>query len=93
MAAKSKTASVHLHTSAQQLGSIITSGRRSFGDALAEKYPSRPLGEISSFVNGTSYDRGKLVTGGKPIIRISNITDPSSDYLATLPSILDEMEV
>jgi Type I restriction modification DNA specificity domain len=42
------------------------------------------LGSAATFLNGTSYDCDQLCEiGGVPIIRISNITNPSSRYLHT----------
>ncbi len=41
------------------------------------------LGEVAEFVNGTSYDASQLSDNGLPIIRISNISDPASEFLTT----------
>ncbi len=57
------------------------------GDADSRRAPTKyrdmVLGELADFVNGTSYDTGQLTSNGLPIIRISNITDPSSPFLYT----------
>lgn len=62
---------------------VLTAARLVFAKGLAEKYPARELGDLADFVNGTSYDRGRLDMGDTPIIRISNITDPQSDFITT----------
>lgn len=62
---------------------VLTAARLVFAKGLAEKYPPRELGDLADFVNGTSYDRGRLDMGDTPIIRISNITDPASDFIKT----------
>ena len=62
---------------------VLTAARLIFAKGLAEKYPGRKLGDLAHFVNGTSYDRGRLDMGDTPIIRISNITDPTSDFIKT----------
>lgn len=62
---------------------VLTAARLVFAKGLAEKYPARELGDLAEFVNGTSYDRGRLDMGDTPIIRISNITDPQSDFIKT----------
>ena len=41
------------------------------------------LGDLGEFLNGRSYDTGLIAETGTPIIRISNMTDPSSKYLYT----------
>ena len=61
----------------------LTAARLVFAKGLAEKYPGRALGDLADFVNGTSYDRGRLDMGDTPIIRISIITDATSDFIAT----------
>lgn len=62
---------------------VLTAARLVFAKGLAERYPGRELGNMAEFVNGTSYDRGRLDMGDTPIIRISNITDPTSDFIRT----------
>lgn len=62
---------------------VLTAARLVFAKGLAERYPARELGDLADFVNGTSYDRSRLDMGDIPIIRISNITDPASDYIKT----------
>jgi type I restriction enzyme S subunit len=42
------------------------------------------LGDVATFLNGTSYDKAHVHTAGAlPVIRISNISDPSSQYVRT----------
>lgn len=62
---------------------VLTAARLVFAKGLAEKYPGCELGDMAEFVNGTSYDRARLDMGDTPIIRISNITDPTSDFIRT----------
>lgn len=60
---------------------VLTAARLLLADALASLYETQPLGELAEFLNGTSYDTGLLNDSGLPIIRISNITDPTSSYI------------
>ncbi len=62
---------------------VLTAARKILIDGLAGKWQKTELGDLATFVNGTSYDRGQLDDSGTPIIRISNITDPRSEYLTT----------
>jgi hypothetical protein len=63
---------------------ILTAARRLFVNGLAEHSPKCTLGDAASFLNGTSYDVSQVSElGASPMIRISNITDPSSTYLRT----------
>lgn len=62
---------------------VLAAARLLLAKALANRYESRPLGDLAEFLNGTSYDTGLLSEVGQPIIRISNITDPSSSYIRT----------
>jgi hypothetical protein len=62
---------------------VLTAARRILIEALRGHIMSRPLGEMAEFVNGTSYRSDLLFEEGTPIIRISNITDPKSDFLKT----------
>ncbi len=62
---------------------VLTAARRLLIEGLAKHFPKTTLGNMASFVNGTSYDTGKLSGDGTPIIRISNITNPESGYLRT----------
>jgi restriction endonuclease S subunit len=58
--------------------------RRILIKGLAEHCTKQSLGEAATFLNGTSYDVAQVNEfGTAPIIRISNITDPSSTYLRT----------
>lgn len=41
------------------------------------------LGSRGGFLNGRSYDPSLVADEGTPIIRISNMTDPSAPYLRT----------
>ena len=63
---------------------VLTAARKILLDLLSRQVPLAALGEMASFVNGTSYDTGLLSSHGTPIIRISNITNPESDYLRTV---------
>lgn len=68
---------------------LVHAARASFAspDGLARgsdvEFENAVLGDVADFVNGTSYDRGQLDDDGDPIIRISNISDPTSPYLRT----------
>ncbi len=62
---------------------VLTGARALFAQGLARRYPLVALGEMATFVNGTSYDVGLVGSGNVPIIRISNMTDPESGYLRT----------
>jgi hypothetical protein len=61
----------------------IMAARRILTDALLTDWETAQLGDMAEFVNGTSYDATQLSGRGLPIIRISNITDPTSDFLVT----------
>ncbi len=61
----------------------LTAARVLLIEALCGHYETQSLGEMADFLNGTSYDVGLLTETGRPIIRISNITDPSSTYIRT----------
>ncbi|WP_172800289.1 restriction endonuclease subunit S [Mycobacterium sp. IS-1556] len=60
---------------------------------MAEGWKAVQLGDLADFVNGTSYDSNQLVETGTPIIRISNISDPSSDFLYTAQDFDDRFMV
>lgn len=63
---------------------FLTGARQLVVRNLFGTVPSVRLGDIAEFVNGTSYDSAQLVdTGGTPIIRISNVSDPSTTQLRT----------
>jgi type I restriction enzyme S subunit len=62
---------------------VLTAARKILIDGLASAWQRTELGDLATFVNGTSYDRDLLVDSGTPIIRISNMTDPRSEYLTT----------
>jgi restriction endonuclease S subunit len=62
---------------------VLTAARKVLIDGLADNWQRTELGDLATFVNGTSYDRGLLADSGTPIIRISNMTDPRSEYLTT----------
>jgi len=62
---------------------VLTAARAIIAQGLKRQYHLSPLGKMATFVNGTSYDVGQLGTGETPVIRISNITNPKSDYLRT----------
>ncbi|MCC5830702.1 MAG: restriction endonuclease subunit S [Phycisphaeraceae bacterium] len=62
---------------------VLAAARLVLAKGLSKRYPSRQLGNMAEFVNGTSYDRGRLEMGDKPIIRISNISDPASEFIKT----------
>ena len=63
---------------------VLAAARKILIDALRRQIPTASLGEMASFINGTSYASDFLSPQGVPIIRISNITDPTSDYLRTV---------
>jgi restriction endonuclease S subunit len=65
---------------------VLTAARRILMDGLAGNWQQTELGDLATFVNGTSYDRGLLADTGTPIIRISNMTDPRTEYLTTSQS-------
>jgi type I restriction enzyme S subunit len=70
---------------------VLTAARRILIDGLIGKWPKTELGSLATFLNGTSYDRALLDdSGGTPIIRISNMTNPQSDYLTTSQSFDDK---
>lgn len=62
---------------------VLTAARKILIDGLAGNWQGTELGNLATFVNGTSYDRSLLADSGTPIIRISNMTDPRSEYLTT----------
>ena len=62
---------------------VLTGARAVFAQGLARRYPLSALGDMATFVNGTSYDTGLVGTGDTPIIRISNMTNPHADYVRT----------
>lgn len=62
---------------------VLAAARKILIDGLAGSCQMMRLGDLATFVNGSSYDRGLLADGGTPIIRISNMTDPRSGYLTT----------
>ena len=57
--------------------------RRIVFEELLKSCRRTTLGELAHFQNGRSYDPGSVATAGTPIIRISNITDPTSAYIYT----------
>lgn len=62
----------------------LFAARRIVFGGLAKRYGTVSLGSAAEFLNGTSYERGYVHSGGAiPIIRISNISDPGSAYLRT----------
>ena len=69
---------------------VLTAARRILMDGLSDSWPKAALGDLATFVNGTSYDRGLLAESGTPIIRISNISDPQSEYLTTNQEFVDK---
>jgi restriction endonuclease S subunit len=62
---------------------VLTAARKVLIDGLVGSWRKTALGDLATFVNGTSYDRGLLADSGTPIIRISNMSDPQSEYLTT----------
>ena len=68
---------------------VLTAARKILIDGLSNNCPKVELGKLATFVNGTSYDRSLLADSGTPVIRISNMSDPSSEYLTT-PQRFDE---
>jgi type I restriction enzyme S subunit len=63
---------------------VLTAARQLFAIGLAKRFPQCALGKAASFVNGTSYDVDQVSTlAAFPIIRISNLTDPTSAYIRT----------
>ena len=73
---------------------FITGARQAVLRHLDGATPAAPLGDLAEFVNGTSYDKAKLVeTDGMPIIRISNVSDPTAPHLQTTESFADKFMV
>lgn len=62
---------------------VLTGARAVFAQGLARRFALAPLGEMATFVNGTSYDTGLVGTGDTPIIRISNMTRAHAEYVRT----------
>jgi hypothetical protein len=62
---------------------LLMAARRLIFKHLSTFCPDVPLGELAQFVNGTSYTGEFVGDGDTPIIRISNISDPSAVYLRT----------
>lgn len=62
---------------------LVAAARARLIAALEAEYGKAALGDLADFVNGTSYRSDLVGLGDTPIIRISNITDPTSDYLRT----------
>ena len=63
---------------------VLMAARRILINGLSAHFDLCTLGETASFLNGTSYDVAQISeVANAPIIRISNITDPSSTYLRT----------
>lgn len=63
---------------------VLMAARKLIIAGLSKFTKAKPLGEMASFLNGTSYDRRLLSEGGIPIIRISNVSNPKSEYISTL---------
>jgi len=62
---------------------VLTAARKLLIDGLSEYVQARPLKELASFLNGTSYEQELLSNEGTPIIRISNMSNPRSEYIST----------
>lgn len=64
--------------------SVLAAARRLVFNELTKEFGTVPLGAAATFLNGTSYNKAYVHAGGaRPLIRISNISDPSSQYLRT----------
>jgi type I restriction enzyme M protein len=57
--------------------------RIAFAGMLNEEGEQVALGSLGVFLNGRSYDAALAGEQGRPIIRISNMTDPTAPYLRT----------
>ena len=67
---------------------VLAAARRIIIKGLGKHYPNCSLEDAASFLNGTSYDVNDVNEfGTTPIIRISNISDPTSSYLRTTEKI------
>lgn len=65
-----------------QYSAISGSIRRlAFESRVAPSDSGATLGSLAKFLNGRSYDAGTITEDGTPVIRISNMTDPTSPYL------------
>jgi type I restriction enzyme S subunit len=63
---------------------VLIAARRLVFSALGEEFEPVLLGDVATFLNGTSYDKAHVhAAGALPVIRISNISDPSSQYVRT----------
>lgn len=62
---------------------VLTAARAVIAQALSSQFTLSPLGQMATFVNGTSYDASLVDTGETPIIRISNITSAQADFVRT----------
>jgi len=62
---------------------VLTAARQILMEGLAAQWPLARLGDLATFVNGTSYDPSEVTEGGTPIIRISNISNPGSPHVRT----------
>ncbi len=63
---------------------VLIAARRLVFSALGEEFEPVLLGDVAAFLNGTSYDKAHVhAAGALPVIRISNISDPSSQYVRT----------
>jgi hypothetical protein len=72
---------------------VLAAARKLLIEALGRYVARKPLGDMAEFVNGTSYSNDLLSEEGRPIIRISNITDPTSMLLKTKESFEDRYSV
>lgn len=63
---------------------VLLAARRLIFAALGDTFEPVPLGSAAVFLNGTSYDKAHVhASAAMPIIRISNISDPTSQYIRT----------
>ena len=74
---------------------VLQAARKILISGLEKKYEKKPLEKLAFFLNGTSYDVGQLShdNSGELIIRISNITNPSSSYIRTTEKLEEKYRV
>jgi restriction endonuclease S subunit len=74
---------------------VLLAARKILIAGLEKNWKKRPLEELAFFLNGTSYDVGQLSPdqSGELIIRISNITNPTSTYIWTTEKLEEKYRV
>ncbi len=74
---------------------VLLAARKLLIAGLENNWKKKPLEELAFFLNGTSYDVDQLSPdeNGELIIRISNITNPTSVYIRTYEKLEEKFRV